>query len=281
MNLSNNQLVIIVVISIFFIIFNYYTNGFIEGLTNAEKRLASLQQQYENIDNKIISLENSKTHPKARRAKQMQIRSMKKALTNLKKSIVRAEVAVNKDKLLKEKEEERLRKEEEERLRKEEEERLRKGEEERLRKEEEERLRKGEEERLRKEEEERLRREEEDRIRKEEERQQMLSKIKKQQEEREKSLKNYSNIRDNYNIRYHLTEKTLRRKFPVLLKEDNISFQKDGKTQEIKRLPAQNRVTYFEPGEKHFVSNYVPNYEERIILSKKRNELNFNETSNI
>ena len=241
MNLSNNQLVIIVVVSIFFIIFNYYTNSFIEGLTNAEKRLAKLQQQYENIDNRIILLKNSKTHPKARRAKQMQIRYMKKALTNLKKSIVRAEVAVNKEKLRKE-EEERLRKEEEERLRKEEEERLR---------------------------------------REEEERQQMLSKIKKQQEEREKSLKNYSNIRDNYNIRYHLTEKTLRRKFPVLLKEDNISFQKDGKTQEIKRLPVQNRVTYFEPGEKHFVSNYVPNYEERIILSKKRNELNFNETSNI
>ena len=288
MNLSNNQLVIIVVVSIFFIIFNYYTNSFIEGLTNAEKRLAKLQQQYENIDNRIILLKNSKTHPKARRAKQMQIRYMKKALTNLKKSIVRAEVAVNKEKLRKE-EEERLRKEEEERLRKEEEERLRKEEEERLRKEEE-RLRKEEEERLRKEEEERLRREEEERLRKEEEerlrreeeeRQQMLSKIKKQQEEREKSLKNYSNIRDNYNIRYHLTEKTLRRKFPVLLKEDNISFQKDGKTQEIKRLPVQNRVTYFEPGEKHFVSNYVPNYEERIILSKKRNELNFNETSNI
>ena len=109
----------------------------------------------------------------------------------------------------------------------------------------------------------------------------MLSKIKKQQEEREKSLKNYSNIRNNYNIRYHLTEKTLRRKFPVLLKEDNITFQKDGKTQEIKRLPAQNRATFFEPGDKHFVSNYVPNYEERIILSKKRNELNFNEIDSI
>lgn len=266
MNLSNSQIIIIVIISIFFVIFNYYTNSFIEGFTNAEKRLATLQQQYENIDNRIISLENSKTHPKARRAKQMQISFMKRSLTNLRKSIVRAEVAVNKEKLLKEKEEEeeRIRKEEEERIRKEEEE-------ERTRK-------KEEEERIRKKEEERIRREEEDRNRKEEEeRQQMLSRIKKQQEEREKSLKNYSNIRDNYNIRYHLTEKTLRRKFPVLLKEDNISFQKDGKTQEIKRLPAQNRVTYFEPGEKHFVSSYVPNYEERIILSKKRNELNFNE----
>ena len=113
-----------------------------------------------------------------------------------------------------------------------------------------------------------------------EEGQQMLSKITKQEEEREKSLKNYSN-KDNYNIRYHLTEKTLRRKFPVLLKEDNISFQKDGKPQEIKRLPAQNRATFFEPGEKHFISNYVPNYEEQIVLSKKRNELNFNEIDSI
>ena len=104
---------------------------------------------------------------------------------------------------------------------------------------------------------------------------------KKLQEEREKSEKNYFNIRDNYNIRYHVTEDVLRDKFPVLLKEDNITFEKDGKTSEIKRLPVQNRVTFFEPGEKHFVSDYVPTYEERIILSKKRNELNFNKIDNM
>ena len=98
---------------------------------------------------------------------------------------------------------------------------------------------------------------------------------------RDKSPKNYFNALDNYNIRYHVTEDILRNKFPLLLKEDNITFQKDGKTQEIKRLPAQNRATFFEPGEKYFISNYVPNYEERIILSKKRSELNFNEIDSI
>lgn len=97
------------------------------------------------------------------------------------------------------------------------------------------------------------------------------------QKEREKSEKIYFNIRDNYNIRYHVTEDLLRKKFPVLLKEDIITFQKNGKTHEITRLPAQNRATYFEPGEKYSVSNYVPNYEETIILSKKRNELKYNE----
>ena len=101
------------------------------------------------------------------------------------------------------------------------------------------------------------------------------------QKVRDKSPKNYFNVLDNYNIRYHVTEDVLKDKFPVLLKENNITFQKDGKTQEIKRLPAQNRATFFEPGEKHFVSNYVPNYEERIILSKKRCELNFNEIDSI
>lgn len=100
------------------------------------------------------------------------------------------------------------------------------------------------------------------------------------QKEREKSEKNYFNIRDNYNIRYHVTEDVLRKKFPILLKEENITFQKDGETHEIKRLPVQNRATYFEPGDKHFVSDYVPNYEEIIILSKKRNELNFDELEN-
>lgn len=101
------------------------------------------------------------------------------------------------------------------------------------------------------------------------------------QKEREKSEKNYFDIRDNYNIRYHVTEDVFRKKFPILLKEDNITFQKDGETHVIKRLPVQNRATYFEPGDKHFVSNYVPNYEERIILSKKRSELNFNNINNM
>jgi hypothetical protein len=101
------------------------------------------------------------------------------------------------------------------------------------------------------------------------------------QKEREKSEKNYFDIRDNYNIRYHVTEDVFRKKFPILLKEDNITFQKDGETHIIKRLPVQNRATYFEPGDKHFVSNYVPNYEERIILSKKRSELNFNNINNM
>lgn len=100
-------------------------------------------------------------------------------------------------------------------------------------------------------------------------------------EAQNKSSKNYVDIKDTYNIRYHVTEDVLRKKFPVLLKENNITFKKDGKIHEIKRLPAQNRATYFEPGEKYFVSNYVPNYEERIILSKKKNELNFDEIDNI
>ncbi len=81
--------------------------------------------------------------------------------------------------------------------------------------------------------------------------------------------KQLSELENNYNVQYHVPEDILKKKYPLLLKADNITFVKDGKKQELNRLPAQNRATYYEPGKKYFISNYVPNYQERILLSKK------------
>lgn len=81
--------------------------------------------------------------------------------------------------------------------------------------------------------------------------------------------KQFSELENNYNVQYHVPEDILKKKYPLLLKADNITFVKDGKKQELNRLPAQNRATYYEPGKKYFISNYVPNYQERILLSKK------------
>ncbi len=82
--------------------------------------------------------------------------------------------------------------------------------------------------------------------------------------------KDYSEVTNNYNVQYHVPEDILKKKHPLLLKEDNIVFVKDDENKELVRLPAQNRATYYEPGQKYFVNNYVPNYKEMILLSKKQ-----------
>lgn len=89
--------------------------------------------------------------------------------------------------------------------------------------------------------------------------------------------KNYSEITNNYNLQYHVPEDILKMKNPELLKENNITFEKNGTKKELIRLPAQNRATFYEPGEKYFISNYVPTYKETILLSKKKKDLNYNE----